>query len=409
MLDSIHVAASGLDGHQKGLKVISNNVSNMNTPGYKGSNTQFTDVFLQSAGDNPRQSQTPGGGVELMPSTINFAAGEIRSTGRDMDMALSGPGFFVVRDGEGKQFYTKAGRFEFDEQGRLVTMDGGLAVLGGTSATADGLKPVDISGLLSSAFQASTSVVFSGNLSSTAGSASTTGPEHTINELTVFDSMGASHTLKVTFTVRRETPTGSTTPQLVPGTWDVVVQEGTTTLGSGVFKFSGGVPDPLNDDFTVALRAVDGRSNFVRFSLSPKATSFSSGSTSDLVKESIDGRAQGRVSKTAINDKGDVTITYTNGATATGGRIAVAEFVNTDSLQRASGALFEYTGQEPVRLVTLGKTTSLVGGSLELSNTDLTDQFSNMILIQRGFQASSQVMSTASEMIQSLFDIKSRR
>lgn len=409
MLDSIHVAASGLDGHQKGLKVISNNVSNMNTPGYKGSNTQFTDVFLQSSGDNPRQRQTPGGGVELMPSTINFAAGEIRSTGRDMDMALSGPGFFVVRDSEGKQFYTKAGRFEFDAQGRLVTMDGGLAVLEGTSATADGLKPVDISGLLSSAFQASTSVVFSGNLSSTAGSASTTGPEHTLSEITVFDSMGAAHTLKVTFTVRRETPTGSTTPQLVPGTWDVVVQEGSQTLGSGVFKFSGGVPDPLNDSFTVPLQAADGRSNFVRLSLDSKATSFSSGSTSDLVKESANGRAQGRVSTTAINDKGDVVITYTNGATATGGRIAVAEFVNTDSLQRASGALFEHTGRDPVRLATLGKTTSLVGGSLELSNTDLTDQFSNMILVQRGFQASSQVMSTASEMIQSLFDIKSRR
>lgn len=409
MLDSIHVAASGLDGHQKGLKVISNNVSNMNTPGYKGSNTQFSDVFLQSSGDNPRQSQTPGGGVELMPSTINFAAGEIRSTGREMDMALNGPGFFVVRDDEGKQFYTKAGRFEFDKQGRLVTMDGGLAVLGGAAATADGLKPVEISGLLSSAFQASTSVVFSGNLSSTAGSASTTGPEHTLSDITVFDSMGAAHTLKVTFTVRRETPAGSTSPQLVPGTWDVVVQEGTQNLGSGVFKFSGGVPDPLNDGFTVPLSAVDGRSNFVRLSLSPRATSFSSGSTSDLVKESADGRAQGRVSKTVINDKGDVVITYTNGATANGGRIAVAEFVNTDSLQRASGALFEHTGSDPVRLITLGKTTSLVGGSLELSNTDLTDQFSNMILVQRGFQASSQVMSTASEMIQSLFDIKSRR
>lgn len=409
MLDSIHVAASGLDGHQKGLKVISNNVSNMNTPGYKGSNTQFTDVFLQSSGDNPRQSQTPGGGVELLPSTINFAAGEIRSTGRDMDMALNGPGFFIVRDSEGKQFYTKAGRFEFNGEGRLVTMDGALAVLGGTAATADNLKPVDISGLFNSPFQATTSVVFSGNLSSTAGSASTTGPEHAISELTVFDSMGASHTLKITFTVRRETPPAGTTPQLVPGTWDVVVQEGAQTLGSGVFKFSGGVPDPLNDDFTVPLRAVDGRSNFVRFALSPKATSFSSGSTSDLVKESVDGRAQGRVSKTVINDKGDVLITYTNGATATGGRIAVAEFVNTDSLDRASGALFEYTGQDPVRLITLGKTTTLVGGSLELSNTDLTDQFSNMILIQRGFQASSQVMSTASEMIQSLFDIRSRR
>lgn len=344
-----------------------------------------------------------------MPSTINFAAGEIRGTGRELDLALSGPGFFVVRNDDGQQFYTKSGRFEFDAQGRLVTMDSGLAVLGGTASTAEGLKPVDISGLQTSAFQPSTSVVFSGNLSSTAGSASTTGPEHTINDLTVFDSMGAARTVNVTFTVRRETPTGATAPQLVPGTWDVVVQEGSQTLGTGVFKFAGGVPDPLSDGFTVPLRSVDGRSSFVRFALSPRATSFSSGSTSDLVKDTTDGRAQGRVSKTAINDKGEVLITYSNGATANGGRIAVAEFVNTDSLKRASGALFEHIGREPVRMVTPGQSTRLVGGSLELSNTDLTDQFSNMILIQRGFQASSQVMSTASEMIQSLFDIKSRR
>lgn len=409
MLDSIYVASSGLDGHQKGLKVLSNNVANMNTPGYKGSNTQFTDVFLQSSGDNLREQLTPGGGVELMPSTVNFAAGEIRGTGRDLDLALNGPGFFVVQNEDGQKFYTKAGRFEFDAQGRLVTLDSSLAVLGGSAATAEGLKPVDISGLLNSEFKPSTSVVFTGNLSSTAGSASTTGPEHTISDITVFDSMGAPHTVKVTFTVRRETPAGATVPQLVPGTWDVVVQEGAQNLGSGVFKFSGGIPDPASDSFNVPVRSVDGRNAFVRFSLSSRATSFSSGTTSDLVKESSDGRAQGRVSKTAIDEKGEAQITYTNGATASAGKIAVAEFVNTDSLKRASGALFEYTGSTPVRMVTLGQTTRLIGASLELSNTDLTDQFSNMILIQRGFQASSQVMSTASEMIQSLFDIKSRR
>lgn len=409
MLDSIHVAASGLNGHQKGLKVISNNVANMNTPGYKGSNTQFTDVFLQESGDAPGQALTPGGGVELMPSTINFSAGEIRSTGRDMDMALSGPGFFVVRDEDGRQLYTKSGRFEFDSVGKLVTVEGGLSVLGGSSGQAGGLTAVNIEALRSSAFQVSRAVVFNGNLSSTAGSATTAGPEHTVDNLTVYDSMGAAHTVKVTFTVRRTTPAGGTSPQLVPGTWDVAVLEGTRPLGSGVFKFSGGIPDPLSDTFTISMPSLDGRNSIVSFSLSPKATSFSSGDRSDLVKESIDGRAQGRVSKTAINTSGEVVITYTNGVTARGPRLAVAEFSNTDDLARSSGALFEYIGSDEVQLVTLGTTTTLVAGSLELSNTDLTDQFSNMILIQRGFQASSQVLSTASEMIQSLFDIKSRR
>lgn len=409
MLDSILVAASGLNGHQKGLKVISSNVANMNTPGYKGSNTQFTDVFLQEAGDAPGQNLTAGGGIDLMPSTINFAGGEIRSTGRDMDMALNGPGFFVVRNAQGQQLYTKAGRFEFNAEGTLVTMDSGERVLAASGSSAEGLQPVSIGHLLNSAFQSTNSVVFNGNLSSTAGSATTTGPEHTIDGITIYDSMGTAHNVKVTFTVKRDTPAGSTTPVLVPGTWQVNVLEGTKSLGSGEFKFSGGLPDPLNDRFTVMLAGFDGRSVPVTFSLSPRATSFSSGDKSDLVKESANGNSQGRVSKTSINEKGEVVITYTNGKTATGPRLAVAEFVNLDQLSRASGAQFEYTGTEPVRLVELGKSTSLAAGSLELSNTDLTDQFSNMILIQRGFQASSQVLSTASDMIQSLFDIKSRR
>ncbi|MES2089665.1 MAG: flagellar basal body rod C-terminal domain-containing protein, partial [Pseudomonadota bacterium] len=88
---------------------------------------------------------------------------------------------------------------------------------------------------------------------------------------------------------------------------------------------------------------------------------------------------------------------------------AVAEFASPEVLSAVKGALFEYTGSDHVRLVAVGNTTKLKGGSLELSNVDLTDQFSNMILIQRGFQASSQVLSTASEMIQALYDMKSRR
>jgi flagellar hook protein FlgE len=112
---------------------------------------------------------------------------------------------------------------------------------------------------------------------------------------------------------------------------------------------------------------------------------------------------------TSLDASGSLVITYSNGQSAKGPKIAVAEFSSPENLTRAGGALFAYEGTDPVRYVELGGSTVLRSGSLELSNVDLTDQFSTMILIQRGFQASSQVLSTANEMIQSLYDLKSRR
>jgi flagellar hook protein FlgE len=416
MLDSIYVAASGLNGHQKALKLISNNVSNMNTPGFKGSNSQFTDVFLQESGDAGNgQDLTPGGGLDALVPTVNFAAGEISSTGRDLDMALDGPGFFVVKDGRGEQLYTKAGRFEFNADGRLVTMDGGDEVLGHASDDSQSLAPITIGNLRTSAFAATTKVTFSGNLSSTAGSTTTQGPDHTIDAVTVYDSLGTAHTLSIQFTVKRVTtqtdpadPTTSST-SLEPGTWEVNVLEGTTSIGTGEFKFANAVSDLTVDRFAVTLTAFDKSTSAIELVLGDKVTHNSGGSTSSLVKQTVDGNAAGTLTKAVIDSTGELVVTYTNTLTAKGPKIAVAEFASPSELTRASGAKFAYEGRDPLRFAKLGDTTKLVSTSLELSNVDLTEQFSSMILIQRGFQASSQVLSTASEMIQSLYDLKSHR
>lgn len=409
MLDTIHVASSGLTTHQKGLRVISGNVTNMNTPGYKGSNNQFTDVFLKEASTQDRlNTGGQGAGTASLPPTINFRAGEISQTGRDLDLALQGPGFFAVQNDDGQTLFTKSGRFAVNEQGQMVTQDQGYSVLSGAGGSG-ALARLDLSSLRIDPYKATREVRFSGNLSSTAGSASTTGPEHTVDNLVVYDAMGAARTLKAEFSVKRVTAPGSTEATLQAGVWVVRVLEGTTEVGTGELRFSSGVPDPLADRFNINLRAADGSTSPVALVLGIQATGFSSGTTSSLVKETIDGNAAGTVTKYAVNDKGQVVVTYTNGRTANGPTLAVAEFLTPEVLQRASGAYFTApVGQEP-RYVAAGDTTKLIANSLELSNTDLTDQFSTMILVQRGFQASSQVMSTASEMIQSLFDLKSRR
>ncbi|MFT3857820.1 MAG: flagellar hook-basal body complex protein [Aquabacterium sp.] len=402
MLDSIHVAASGLHGHQRGLKNISSNVSNMNTPGFKGANTQFTDVFLKEAGDHAGANLQTGGGIDLLPSSINFNAGEIRATGRDMDMALDGAGFFVVRNAQGEIFYTKSGRFEFNKDGKLVTMEGGLEVLGRTGDA--GLAPIELSGQKYMQSKPTTEVVLKGNLSTNEGT-TPAGPDHIIDGVKVYDAGGTLHTLKLEFSVRRITSSGSTTP--VPGTWTVKVLDGIATVGTGEVRTAGATADPLANSFTATLSAVTGSST-IKFLLGPEATGFSS-ADSNLVVATIDGNAEGTISKTTLDETGTVVITYSNQSTAKSGTLAVAEFVAQDDLERATGALFRHVGRNDVRYVELGDSTKLVAGSLELSNIDLTDQFSEMILIQRGFQASSQVLSTASEMIQSLYDLKSRR
>lgn len=403
MLDSIHVAASGLHGHQRGLKNISSNVSNMNTPGFKGANTQFTDVFLQEAGDHAGANLQTGGGIDLLPSSINFSAGEIRATGRDMDMALDGAGFFVVRNAQGEVFYTKSGRFEFNKDGKLVTMEDGLEVLGRSGDT--GLVPIDLSGQKITPSKPTTEVVLKGNLSTSEGT-TPAGPDHVIEGVKVYDAGGALHTLKLEFTVKRVTDgAGATTP--LAGNWTVKVLDGTATVGTGEVRVIGQTPDAAANSFIAALDSPNGRTN-INFLLGAEVTGWSGGE-SQLQVGTINGNAEGTISKTTLDETGTVVITYSNQSTAKAGRLAVAEFVTQDDLDRATGALFRHVGRNDVRYVELGDSTKLVAGSLELSNIDLTDQFSEMILIQRGFQASSQVLSTASEMIQSLYDLKSRR
>lgn len=395
MIDSIYVAASGLTGHQKGLKVISNNVANLNTPGYKGSQAQFADVFLSQGGDaSTGESTTPGGGLDTLNPTVNFSTGDIRETGRDLDMALDGPGFFVVRNDQGQTLYTKSGRFEFNSDGQLVTMDNGMAVMGLTGGQA--LSTIDISKLKYSPPKATTTVTLSGNLSSTAASGTT--PGTATKTATVYDKLGGNHTLTLLFTTTA-----------VSGTWTLDVKDNGVTVGSGTVKTLGSFPDPTADRISVIINAADGSASPIDIILGDQVTGNSGGTTSTIDIQKTDGNTAGTVTKTVFDATGTLVVTYSNTLTTKGPKVAVAEFVSPEVLTAVSGALFKYTGSDPVRLVAAGNTTKLTGGSLELSNVDLTDQFSAMILIQRGFQASSQVLSTASDMIQALYDMKSRR
>jgi flagellar hook protein FlgE len=388
MIDSILTAMSGLQGHQRGLNAISSNIANMNTPGFKGSQVDFTDVFSGGGGQSGAEG-APGHGVDSTRVSLDLRSGEIKQTGRELDLALAGDGFFVVRDEAGTLRYTRNGAFEFDDKGVLVGRGNAMKVLGHDASGK--LVEIGLDGRRTNPPAATSEVLLSGNLSST-------DTDHAIEELVVFDKLGGKHTLKLTFTNN-----GAVTP----GSWVVAVFEGTKQLGTGELAFENGKPKGTGTKLTLAVS--NGDPIEINFALDPDATGFSSGTTSTLAMKKQDGRASGDITGITFTDGGVMKIAYSNGQTIDGVTLALAEVADSAGLVADGAGLYLYEGVAEPTLRKAGDDLRVTAKSLEQSNVDLTSEFSALILMQRGYQASSQVVSTANEMLQQLFEMKGGR
>jgi flagellar hook protein FlgE len=388
MIDSIFIAMSGLSGHQRGLKVISNNVANMNTPGFKSASLTFADVMGGAGVDVSGNSI--GNALAGSGAMLDLRSGDLSQTGRDLDLALQGDGFFVLQDETGQSLFTRAGGFEFNADSVLVVRSTGLKVMGRDGAGK--LVPVDLKGLKLNAPKVTSEILFTGNLSST-------DTDHTIDSLVVIDKLGGAHTLKVE--LKNNTAT--------PGSWLITVFEGTKQVGSGEIKFENGKPVVGAAKPSIALALVDGDPSPVEFVFGDDVTGFSSGTTSTLAMKSQNGHALGQISSLKFDSNGQLKITYSNGQTADGLRLALAQVSDDTGMVSSGDSVYRYEGSTPPAIGEAGDTLKVVGQSLELSNVDLTEEFSALILMQRGYQASSQVLSTANDMLQELFDMKGRR
>lgn len=387
MIDSIFVAMSGLDGHQRGLKVISNNVANMNTTGFKSTGVSFADVFNQGVGQD-----AVGQGVDASRTMLNLHAGEQSQTGRDLDLSVSGDGFFMVEAPNGDRQYTRAGATEFNSEGLLVKRGTDVKMLG---EAADGtLGAVSIAGMKLSAPKATTKVVLSGNLSSTA-------TEHAITSLVVYGKDGAAHTLELK--LASDTVTA-------PGVWKMKAMEGTTEVGSAEITFNGSLPAPGSSPVALALAFDPASPDKIDIELDSDVTSFSSGTTSTLAVKNQDGWGLGEIATLKFDEHGVLKVGYSNGQTADGSRLVFAQLPDDAAVEQAGDGLFVYRSAQQPRIRYAGENgLKLSGQALELSNVDLTEEFSTLILMQRGYQASSQVLSTANDMLQELFEMKGRR
>jgi len=389
MFGGIFNGLSGMQAFSSGLRQVSNNITNLNTSGFKGSSVLFNNLY--STGGNGLSfnggTGVNGGGVELSVSQLDLSAGELRQTGRDLDLAIDGAGFLVLeRDGE--LFYTRTGSFEVQTDGDIVLSGTDLKL---TFLDERGIPtPLSIDDARSSAPEATTTISLSGNLSSTAD-------DFSLSNIGVFDSNGEEANWSFDFA----RASGS-----APGEWTVTVTRGDgAVIGTESLTFTAGAVAAGSQ--TLSFTDPDS-GQVVNLDLSSNVTSFSSGSVSTLQVSESDGFGLGQITSLRVSDSGIMEIGYSNEQTTELGALTLALFADPQSLEQREGSLFAHNLSTGRELVTSADERAglVLSGRIEASNVDLSQQFGDLILVQRGFQASSQVVSISNDMIQQLFGIR---
>ena len=407
MMRSMFAGISGLRSHQTMMDVVGNNIANVNTAGFKTSVVTFQEALSQTlqgpvaagaenGGSNPVQI---GLGARVASIDAVFTQGATQVTGRSTDLAIQGSGFFVL-DTAGSREYTRSGNFGFDSQGNL-TGPSGSRVMGWL---ADSTGNIDLSASIE-AVQIplsqvidpviTTTVQVGGNLpaDTPVGEAATT-------SIPIFDSLGNPHELILRF--ENNSPNNWTLTGTIDGNAVSVsagsvtfAADGTLTSGSPI-TVSGWTPpgaDPLS--FEVDLQ---GDTPIVQF-----------GGTDSMEAFQQDGNAIGFLRDVVIGDDGTIVGQFSNGYTKPLGVVAMATFANPNGLMAAGGSRFEAStnsGEPLIGQAGTGNRGQMSAGTLEMSNVDLAQEFTNMIIAQRGFQANSRIITASDEILADLVNMK---
>lgn len=380
MFGAMFVGLSGMNAFSKGLRQISNNITNLNSAGFKSTKLLFSDMFSSGA-----VGAGQGQGVELARGRLDFAQGELRQSDRDLDLAIEGDGLLVLlRDGE--QFFTRTGSFEINEAGDLVLVgtDYRLTVLDSSGQA----SPISINAYRTNRPQATSRITFADNLSSSA-------TEFSLSNIKVFNALGELDQWQVRFERTEASP---------PGEWTAIVKNGQgAEVGRQTLRFVGSIADPTTSTLTFA----EGDRSVV-LDFSQQVSSFSSGSVSTLRVAQVDGHGAGEIQAVRVNEDGVLEVAYTNEQITTIGPLALALFRDLGTLDQRGAGIFAVTGNARAELLTSAHAAvgRVIGKRSEASNVDLSKEFGDLILVQRGFQASSQVVSVSNDMIQQLFGIR---
>jgi flagellar hook protein FlgE len=427
MMRSLFSGVSGLRNHQTAMDVIGNNIANVNTVGFKASRVNFEDVLSQTLQNASSPQGTRGGtnpmqvGLGMGVASIDtlFTDGSFQSTGSPTDLAIAGQGFFVLSNGT-DNVYTRAGNFNFDSQGNFLS-SGGYPVLGWMADASGNINTNQPVGTLTvpvdtaMAPKVSSTITYSGNLSGSAA----VGTE-VATAIDVYDAQGNKYVLNAAFE-KTAANTWSLTPNATITTTDAsgaTVTVGNVAVGTATsVKFNAdGSLDTTSVAGSFTITPAGPFAGAAAFTVTPDIsalTQYGSGDSTDTSSTAkaleSDGYPSGTLTGKVIDSNGIISGKFSNGRQQVLGQVAMAVFSNPGGLDKIGDNLYttsNNSGNAQIGTVNTGGRGALNPGSLEMSNVDLAEQFSEMIVTQRGFEANSKIISVSDEMLQTLANLK---
>ena len=462
MMRSLYSGVSGLQNHQTRMDVIGNNISNVNTTGFKRGRVQFQDMISQQMAGAAKPTDELGGvnpkevGLGMTVASIDniFNQGNLQSTGVSTDLAIQGNGFFIMKSGE-ESFYTRNGASGYDRDGTLVNPANGMRVQGWMAQDVNGQQIVTTAATATDVVipvgskdpaKATENVNFACNLNkNTPEILDGASPEDIIKgtwgtEQEVYDSFGNKHLLSISFTKVVGTPNqwqatvnidadnaDYTQTRIGLGTTDgmentfIVTFDNMGALQS-VTDSAGNVSNDIGQivlqaSFAVPESNPDADGNPYRQTLninlgtigSFENTITQSASKSTTKAYYQDGYTLGYLNNFKIDASGTITGVYSNGTTRTIGQVALATFANDRGLEKAGDNTYVESNNSGMARIgesgVAGKGT-LMAGALEMSNVDLSEQMTDMIVTQRGFQSNAKTIQTADTLLETVLSLK---
>ena len=462
MMRSLYSGVSGLQNHQTRMDVIGNNISNVNTNGFKRGRVTFQDMISQQMSGAAKPTDELGGvnpkevGLGMTVATIDniFTQGNLQSTGVQTDIAIQGNGFFILKNGE-ESFYTRNGAFGLDKEGTLVNPANGLRVQGwmaeeinGSMVLTTAATPTDLVIPVGAKDppKATQNVNYRCNLDKNTpviregASPDDIAKGTWATEQEIYDSFGNKHLLSISFVKDPETPNQwfatvnvdadnaeYTQTRVGIGTTDGVENTFTVTFNNmgalqSITDSAGNVTNPDGQAFLTASFAVaesnpdaDGNPYRQTFNINLGTIgSFEDTITQDASKSSTkafyqDGYTLGYLDTFKIDSSGIITGVYSNGTNRTIGQIALATFANDRGLEKAGDNTYVESNNSGMAMIgesgIAGK-GSLLAGALEMSNVDLSEQMTDMIVTQRGFQSNAKTIQTADTLLETVLSLK---
>ena len=457
MMRSLFSGVAGLKTHQTRMDVIGNNIANVNTVAYKSQSATFQELMYQNTQNASAANEATGrGGINakqiglgssLAAINTNITqSGSSQSTGNAFDVQISGDSFFIVSDGAQNHF-TRAGAFYVDGVGNLAMTSNGYNVMGwqpnedGTDVLVDTVSPLKIMSAenLTSAPEQTTKAYIDGVIDKNDSNVnSTTGR---LVNISVYDNLGYSYIVQLAI---KQVTDGGTPPKptdgeytiepakLIDSTGKTLFDSGTTPgtgdpnvkLSTGDLQFdttNGSIKKPdINGDkeapIKLTITGIDAFGKDISIDLANlkmydnKGTSTVAGHYGDVQGRNA-GRKKGALSGVAIQQDGKIYGSYDNGTSKLLGQIAVASFANASGLEKIGDNLYDTT-QNSGEFDGIGKDITSDGagamktGVLEMSNVDLSAEFTEMITTQRGFQANSRIITVSDTMLEELINLK---